>query len=451
MKHKKIIVLITAIVLAISSLAIYGKALLFNPIKGEARTLLSFDYEGVDKGLNPHGGTFEILQVKNDNVLSKTIEELGLEEKGITKEVLGKHIKLKGDVPRDVMNRILPQEAQTGSNALQSVEGIGYHPTQYHVNLVNTKELGLSKKEAVQVIDTLIKYYTEDFTQRYKDTQVLVSASAAVDAERYDYSEYIGLVEGQLDIMYQYLLGKEKTARNFVATSTQMGFRDLLARIERLKDIEITNVNALIDTFTITRNRRELVSIYENRMNKLQREQQQLSKRREALATALKDYEKDPAILLEDGTLVSGTIKNGQTNNGVPLHDQLTSDYIRTETEYNNTIYQIRAHQELLDKIKDAEQYNTLAQVYKQEVEKNINKIQEEVDDITKLTMETVDEYFEEEMYKDSVRRIAPITYQTGFRKGFIKNTFFVMVATGLGLIVGLIIALFKEVKAPKH
>lgn len=450
MKHKKLIVLITAVIFLISSIGIYGKTLFFSHVKGEASTILSFQFDGIDQGLNPHGGTFDIQNVKNSSVLEKTIADLKLEEKGITPEMLSKHIKLKAYVPKDVLTRILPQSGGIGTSALEQVEGMTYHPTQYKVTLTNAKDLKLKEKEAKQIVDTLVANYTEDFISRFKDTQVIVSAAEPIDSNSYDYSEYITLVKGQLDMMYQYLLAKDQEARTFKAETTGVGFGDLLARIELLQDVEIANATALIDTFTITKDQEELVSIYENRISKLLRDKSQIVERKESLKKAVEQYQKDPTIVLENGAVFVGNGETVTDEEEGTLHDRLTSEYILAETEYNSITHNIVYYQELLAKLKNNTQNSAAIKAYKEELDESIAYIEDQMAKISKLTLETADEYFQNDAFKDSVKQAEPVIYKTNFKLSFIKNTFIICVLTGFGLILGMIVALYKEVVPKK-
>ncbi|MGL5676633.1 MAG: hypothetical protein ACRDDX_09480 [Cellulosilyticaceae bacterium] len=443
MKHKKLIVLITAIILLLSSIGIYGNTLFLSPIKGQVETLISFNYKGIDEGLNPHGGTFDIQQFKNDAVLEKTITDLELDKKGITKEVLAQSITLKAYVPKDVLERIMPKSQGSGVAQTKDIDGKTYHPTQYRVALVRTPELKISKKEAINVLDQMIVNYREDFISRYKDTQSLEAAIQSIDPARYDYSEYILLAQGQLEIMHKYLLAKEQVARGFKSQETGMRFSDLVAQVELLQDIEISNVNALVDTFMITNNKSELQSVYENRLIKLQRERDQVAKEKVAVAETLKTYEKDPTVILENGTVVSGVYKDEESDQS--LYDELMQKSIDLETKYNNINYQIKYCQELLSKIQSDAQGRDLTAGYTKEVESTVQYIGKRIAELKELTIKTTDEYYEKEAFAECVTRTAPVNYRSAFRLGFMKNTFFIGIITMFGLIGGIIVALAKE------
>lgn len=448
MKHNKIIVMITAIVLLVSSIGVYGNTLFFNPVKGQVSTVISFNFPGVDEGLNPHGGSFDIQRFKNDEVVVPTIEELGLEEQGITPELLAKHISLKGYVPKDVLERILPKASGSGTTQMQDVSGMSYHPTQYVVTLNRTSELKLSKKEATVVVDKLIQNYQTYFLESYKDTQSLESAITKIDVERYDYSEYILLAEGQLEIMNEYLLAKEQVAKGFKSTMTGLTFSDLIAQVELLQDIEINNVKALVDTFMITKNQSELQSVYENRIVKLGRERDQILKEKNAVNNALKDYQKDPTVILDNGTVVSSPYIDEEKE--IALYETLVQQSIDLETKHNSISSQIEYYQELLNKIYAYGEGKSVSQAYLDEVESTTKYISDEIDELVSLITQTTDEYYEEEVFAESVTRTAPIIYKSAFKIKFIKNTLVVGLITGFGLLLSIMYVLIKQIREKK-
>ena len=106
-KNKVIWALILIVI--VSAAGIYSKSLFVNDIKGKSTARISFNFEGIDQGLNPQGGVFDAQTMKSQPVLTRAIEKLDWEEDKVDTQVLASHIIVKGIVPGDVMGRIMPK------------------------------------------------------------------------------------------------------------------------------------------------------------------------------------------------------------------------------------------------------------------------------------------------------------------------------------------------------
>ncbi|MGL4362796.1 MAG: hypothetical protein ACRCSG_05970 [Cellulosilyticaceae bacterium] len=450
MKHKKLIVFVTAIILILSSIGIYGNTLLFSMIKGEVQTVIAFNFKGIDEGLNPHGGTFDIQKFKNDTVLEQTIADLELDKKGITKEILSNSIGIRAYVPKDVLDRIMPQVKDDKNTQTTELDGQMYNPTQFVVTLDKTKDFKLGRKDMEAVMERLCINYRADFINRYADTGAFEMGIQPIDIERYDYAEYIQLAEGQLKIMKQYLLAKEQAGRTFKAEETGIGFSDLIARVELLQDIDIKNVNAIVDTFVVTNDQKELQSVYENRIVTLTREGDQLKRDKDVVNNVLKSYSKDPIVVLENGNIISNTKESESEVEELPMYDMLVKQAIELESKINVVSYQINYYKELIAKIMTNTQSNDISKIYEEEVKETINLINEQLQILKSDIIETTDAFYVEDAFKECVEIVAPIRYITAFKMAFIKNTFYIGVITLFGLIAGIILALAKELFGKK-
>ena len=449
MKHKRTVALITAIVLLISSIGIYGSTLLEGK-KGEVSTMISFNFDGIDQGLDPYGETFNIQQFKNEEVLQNTIDLLNLGKKGIDVTTLGKKISLKGHVPDDVLDRILPQSSSTTNTQTTHVSGTTYHPTQYTVTLQLDKSFKLSKRQGVEVLNTLVENYKEYFMARYKDTDTLKSAVTTIDTERYDYSEYISLAEGQLNVIYEYLSAKEQACKDFKSESGT-SFGELLSEVELLRDVDVANAKSLIDTFAITKDQNRLNSIYANRITKLKRELSQVVQEKAAVANALRDYEKDPTVVLDNGTIVDLSKDDKEKEEReVSLYEELVEKNIGLQKKSNTLAYQLKYYEELYNKLLNNGTSETLRQKYLQEVEETSKYLEQRIQSLVEEATALLDEYFEKEVFANSITVVKGVSYRSNFRIELIKNTFIICVATSFGLLLAIIYVLIKESRVDK-
>lgn len=440
--------MITAIVLLVSSLGVYGKELLFSDYKAQVSTVLSFNYEGIDQGLNPHGGTFDIHAFKEAGVLEEVVQKLNLQDKGIDAQMLAQNMMIKGYVPKDVLERILPK----GNNStvqMQDVANSTYHPTQYEFILQIPRGMKMDKKLAKQVMDTFVEVYQTYFVNKFKDTQSLDVAIQEIDPERYDYSEYVTLMEGQIGIVKEYLLAKEAQAKGFKSVATGSTFSDLVAQVEFIQDVELNNIRALVDTFIITRDSKQLQSIYENRLYKMKKEREQYQTEIANVSKAIADYKKDPTVVLENGAIaqIPETFTLDKEANELPVYEELVQKSIALEIKLNNLMYEIQYHEQLLAKLKEAESMPMDTARYTKEVQQNIAYVAKLIDKTMEDIKLTTDDYYENDVFKQSVTQMGTATYQSSFKLGFIKDTLMVGMMTGFGMLIGIVYVLLKKEK----
>lgn len=443
--------MITAIVLLVSSIGIYGNKLVLSDYKGQVSTVLSFNYEGIDEGLNPQGGTFEIHAFKEEGILEEVVEKLNLQDKGIDAQMLAQNMIIKSYVPKDVLDRILPK----GNNSnvqMQDVANSTYHPTQYQFTLQIPRGMKMDKKLAKQVMDTFVEVYQAYFVNKYKDTQSLDVAIQKVAPERYDYSEYVTLMEGQIGIVKEYLLAKEAQAKGFKSSATGLTFSDLVAQIEFIQDVELNNIRALVDTFIITRDSKQLKSIYENRLYKMKKEREQYQTEIQSVSKAIADYKKDPTVILENGAIaqIPETFTLDKEQSKLPVYEELVQKSIDLEVKLNNLIYDIQYHEQLLAKLEQSESNPIDTARYTKEVKQNIEYVAKLIDKAMEDIKLTTDDYYENEVFDQSVTQMGNVIYESSFKLGFVKDTLMVGIITGFGMLIAIVYVLVKQEKGVK-
>ena len=91
--------------------------------KPALEALISFSFDGVEKGVDPNGDNFEVTTVKSPAVIEAALTDLGMDLTNL--EPIRAGIKFKGIVPKDAVNRITMYEQvvdKTGNvNAVENI------------------------------------------------------------------------------------------------------------------------------------------------------------------------------------------------------------------------------------------------------------------------------------------------------------------------------------------
>ena len=445
-KGKTIIALCTLVAVLVATLGFVGYNVVLQNDQGLVSTVISFNFKGIEEGLSPDGETFNIGEVTNKKVLEETISQLSLRVKGIDSETLRRNINIQGIVPEDVIKRItlINKMAEKDVTQLEKISDMTYFPSQYRIDLKIDKNMELDKEQAEQVLLSLINNYKKYFMEKYNDREILSTAINTVDLNRYDYSEYIMLVNSQLGIAKTYLETKQEEAPDFRSKTTGVSFEDLVAQVDLMQNVEINNVQAIINTFVVTKNKERVFSIYENKIKSLTREMQEQTQRATSLRQAAANYKKDAMLILGN----EGIDNAMEVTKSSKAYDQFIVDAVEAEKAANLLKYDIDHYTDLFKKISqpDESKGNMNIAPYVKKVEEDITYIAEKVKALVENINTTVDEYYTVEVFKNSVKMDVPTMYSSSFMELVKKGSMTVAIAAVLGMMLGVVLALSKGI-----
>ncbi len=443
---KKTIMFCILLALFVTIVGFSGYNFIMQDQVGTVSTVLSFNFKGIEEGLNPEGEEFSIAEITNKKVLEDTIIQLGLGAKGIDSETLRRNIIIQGIVPEDVIKRmsLINQMAEKDVSQLEKLSEMTYYPTQYKIDLHILKDMDLNGEEAEQILMTMVNNYKKYFMNKYNDRQVLSTAITTVDLDRYDYSEYVMLVDGQLNIAHTYLEDKELEAPDFRSKTTGVSFGDLISQVELVQNVEINNVQAIIDTFIVSKNKERLYSIYSNKVDTMTLEMNQYKQQGTGLRQAAAEYKKDAMVVLGNDGLETAM----EITQNSKAYDQLILDAVEAENKANAFKYDIELYQELLARLTEANESGIDVDItpYIGKVETDIEYIAERVKGLFENINDTVDEYYTREVFKGSVKMDIPAIYTSNSMDSVKQFIMAVAISAVLGMMIGVMLALSKGI-----
>ncbi|MHC1749568.1 MAG: hypothetical protein AB9856_14950 [Cellulosilyticaceae bacterium] len=448
-KEKTIIALTTVGALLLAIILGLGYLVGGADYKGTASTIISFNFNGIDKGLDPRGKTFDISEVKNAEILDKTITELELVKKGITVDGLKRNISISGIMPADVMEKtlLINRMAEKDPTQLEKLNELEYHPTEYKIDLRIPKEFKVSEAKSREILDAITSNYKDYFVDKYSDRQTLNTAISTIDAKKYDYPEFVMLAEDQLKIIKNYLQIKQTQSMDFRAGSTQMTFGDLLAQLEVLQNVELNRIQALVNNFNLTKDADKLMAIYQNQIAQMEVVAKQKGEEAQSTRQQADTYKKDTNVMLMQGT---GTTEPLEMTQNSKTYDNLVEQSTRAANEAIGKKYGIEYYKTLITKLQENRIANTPVDninsvKYVKEVETQIEALSGSMKNFISLTNQTVDDYFEAEIFKDAVKINVPASFASTFNETFKTGILIVVGVTFLGLVIGVFVAIFKK------
>ncbi|MBQ8296334.1 MAG: lipopolysaccharide biosynthesis protein [Ruminococcus sp.] len=394
---------VTAVV---SALLIFSGIAVFKRDEHKNLTaLISFTFNGVEKGQDPVGNEFDVNVVKNPAVIEAALTEMGL---GLDElENIRRNITFEGIIPTDAIDKItayksIYDEGTSASlSAAQEMLQVEYFPTQFKVNF-NYSETEFSDSEAAQFLNTMLDCYRDAFFEKYGYNQALGSAAASINYTDYDYAEALDLFSSTLSSLKSYVdtLAGEDTTR-FRSTETGYTFADLSDSIAALRNMDLDIISSYITVNNVTKDKDELIHYYEYRIESLSREKIIAEERLASITESFNAYEKDQIIIFGNGTddtNTEATITSDQYN-------QLIDQKIAAQTQVSTTTQQIAFYNERIKNLKAKPAAND-ANI--ERVEADLASLNEKINTLIEDINTTADEYYETVSFANAYNILVP-------------------------------------------
>ena len=204
-------------------------------------TIVEYQWDGINEGEYPNGARFEASNAFTVTVYLNAIEASGVE---LTSNEVREQLTIRPIVPNNILNAI--------QQAIENGEELTYFPTAFKYSL-NAGQLGINEAQARTLLNALIDGFKEDFEAKYIQ-QAVVLNYALTNLDTYDYSEVARIYGTQLELIESAIKQVLPEANTFLSTELGISFNDLLVELDLVRTVDLNNMNALINTFLLTKN-----------------------------------------------------------------------------------------------------------------------------------------------------------------------------------------------------
>ena len=204
-------------------------------------TIVEYQWDGINEGEYPNGARFEASNAFTVTVYLNAIEAAGVE---LTSNEVREQLTIRPIVPNNILNAI--------QQAIENGEELTYFPTAFKYSL-NAGQLGINEAQARTLLNALIDGFREDFEAKYIQ-QAVVLNYALTNLDTYDYSEVARIYGTQLELIESAIEQVLPEANTFVSTELGLSFNDVLVELDLVRTVDLNNMNALINTFLLTKN-----------------------------------------------------------------------------------------------------------------------------------------------------------------------------------------------------
>lgn len=385
--------------------------------KEPLNALISFSYNGIERGLDPNGMKFDVNIIKSPAVIESALTELNLDP--IHLEGIRRSITFEGQRPKDAIDRLTIYDSVLSKNgnieAAEKILETSYHPTQFKV-FFDYNGLGLEDEEAVAVFNEILNNFTDYFYDQYGYNENLGSAVEAISYTDYDYAEAIDVFSNSINTLRRYVQDLAQTDQTrFRSTVTGYTFDDLYSALNTVKSIDLDMISSYVVINNLTKNKEETLAYYEYRIKSLVRERDSLEEELKAYEEAIAAYEKDQVI-------VFGGAEETNTQTSIA-----SAQYDKMFTQKNNVAVSLASVKQSINYYKDRQQSlksDTKANnTMKTKVEEDLAALDAKIKGLVQLVYDTSEDYYRNVTFKNAYNVLVPATNTSSdvFAR-FIKN-----------------------------
>lgn len=291
------------------------------------QTSIEYIYDGVEKGLDPNGGTLNTDNVISTRVLSDAVKAAELD--GVITEIssLRERMRVVG-VESEEYKKLVSDAASGNAEAQTTLRTYSMYPTRFDIIISEPGELGLTDNQVKLLLDKVVSSYYNDFKARYSVSNMFAS-------DLYNLSDNIGMWEyvdiydvytQALSPISEHLTALNKKHSTFTSSVNNSNFALLLSELETLR-AGYDRFSDYVITNDIWRNKEVALKSISEQKTRLEKEIESLDKLAEQMKAQLDSIQPNQIIV----TTGSGS----QTTTSYP------QEYWNYHEQYSDTIKEI--------------------------------------------------------------------------------------------------------------
>ena len=369
-----------------------------------ARALISFQYDGIESGLDPNGASFDINKIKSPAVIQKALDGLGISTEYI--ENVRSNISVEGVIPEDAVERItvINKMAENNGQYYQQLLDVSYFPSQYVVYFYDDRTFPTGQIN--QILNAILESYKEYFFDTYANNEVLTVTAGLLSGDDYDYSESVDLLRTQLKLMKNFAQAKASEAPDFRASGTGLSFSDISTSVGLIQDADLARLSSYVESNSLTTDATRQIEYYEYQIEEYTNRLSELQVNLSNVTASINSYQKDPVIIVSS----QGTTQEAEQTN--EYYDRLIAQKLELSSQISEINTEINRYYKLMNKMQSKTTSATEDELqYANALISNLNsKLSEWID----LIEETTREYYDTTKFSNAYQVSVPSQYFAG-------------------------------------
>lgn len=396
---------------------------------GDAMALISFSYEGAEKGLDPKGDPLDVTKIQSPTVVEEALTAQRLDLKLMDK--VRTNLKIKGvisDKALDQMtlyNNLLAKSANM--EAVRNLLNMEEEATRYIISF-NYQRAGFSRNAGVALLNSILDSYRAYFEDTYNYNVSMGSSLNIIDYKDYDYAEAVAIFSDALDAVEKYIENVQASdTANFRSTETGCTFEDLALRTKLLKNMELDQASSFITVNNVTSGSTEQeIAHYDWLITELLRQRAVLQTNLNSLTDSIASYEKDPVLYLPSGETAQNTKK-------LDYYDSMIQSELEIQSQISEINVKIRYYESVLAGLRDGQVTSTPQTTAR--AEEYLAQLSEKANQLLKDVKATTDEYYSKASFQNTVRVLVPALAEAPSTTGGSTKTYLLITEAPLLLI----------------
>ena len=370
-----------------------------------ASEVIHYNDPQAEKGFAPTGDKLDVNEIKSSSVMSKVVDKMGL---------TGTY-SVDSLISRINITPILDEDKVAQKDAkLEEGEEYVYEPSTFIVSFAANS--GEGAEFARTILDETLDVYYEQFSQKYVNVAPANNTIENLNKNDYDFIEMMELIDTSIDNTLNTLYQRIEQNNFFRSTETGVSFTELADDFNYLRQVKVSSLFSDIYKYQITKNKSVLISDYTTRIDN------------NNISNAKEESIVEDVVTVIDA-YVDKMRESGNTDITYEyildnLHEKNLQDFVGDQTvTYDELIYSWRDHEEsrkhaiidsayctyIIDTFTECtgncggrcsnsdstctEIHNAEYSTIKQNVEKEINTLLDELNALYDTTMKTNNEY----------------------------------------------------------
>lgn len=405
-----------------------------------SEVIFKYEDSSVSKeGKTPDGATLDTDEIISPVIISKALDDI--------------NVKYGVDTMRSslTVTPITPTYVTDMKDAKTKVgEEYNYYPVQFTVKYKDKKNSSIDITR--DFLDAIMTNYVNYYCEKYINQASVVEIDYDMSAEKHDYLEIAEIMQSNITTVAEKLSSLDQASESYRSPSTGLTFNDLNMQYSHIKNFDLPELFANIYAGQITEDKDLLITKYQNRndefllsaTNDSSKAAMTLSLMK-SFANANKDvpnsynYSSDSSN--NDNLAINDEVINSKEYNSheKATYDNLITDYTKYTVSAKNNSLDAKHCRDIIDIFSKDLASNVNQTKIQSEVEKSIESIKSNYQELCSLTEKTLNDY---NAYVASTH----ITFLTGVK--VYKNVAFTMygiIAFVAGLALSIIWAVSFE------
>ena len=414
---KKLLALWLIVSVVLSLIVVSATAIVKQDAYQKLTAVISFTYDGVEKGLDPNGNKFYVNSIKSEEIIDEVMKDMGIAED--QKDLIRRNITFEGVIPENAISRITSSnnlfDGKQAVSSTQSVSETTYYPTQYRVHF-DYAATNLGNSQAADFINNMLECYSMHFFNSYGYNKSLSKSLNAFDYQNYDYAEAIDVFDSSLTKLSTYItqVSSNDTTR-FRSAETGYTFADLTEAIETIRERNLDTIDSYVSINSVTKDKETLLTYYMFRIESLQRHLAECNETLASVNDSIANYKKNTILYFSQGEAQKDTDMTASIAS--QEYDELFEKRQSIQNDLSSTAQQINLYNKRIERLNASTQANSASQ--KAKVEEEISKLNAMINDISENVSKTTDDYYRTVVFPKAYNIL---TYASSSTLGVIKH-----------------------------